>query len=626
MPNGYCGKILRVNLTDRHIEVEEPSESFYRRYLGGIGFVTYYLLKETKPGVDALSPDNVFVFAAGPVTGAALGGSGRSGVGAKSPLGGALGTSEAGGFFGAELKRAGFDAIVVQGKADKPVYLWVHDGEAEIRDAGHLWGKTTKETQEQLRAELGDKLLRTSLIGPAGENLVRFASVTNDLIASHGRTGMGAVLGSKNLKGVAVRGRTPIGLADAEKIKAMAKWMAGNKQAYASMSTYGTGAGLRGFNLIGNLPTCNFRVGDFPAVDKLSGETIKATMSIGMEGCYACPVRCKKKVSVKGKYQADPAYGGPEYETLAAFGSNCGIDNLEAVAQAHSLCNGNSLDTISAGAVIAFAIECFENGLLTKQETDGLELRWGDSEAMLHLLDLIIHRRGIGNLLAEGTMRAAAQIGRGAERFAMQVKGVELGMHEPRVKPALGVGFTVANHGADHNLGIHDTFFEKEASLAPHRSIGVYDVMDHYELSPRKMAGFGKGMIWRILNNHLVMCVFLPWSYEQTAQIVSACTGWNSTVYELMQTGERAINLGRVFDLREGLTIADDVLPNRFFSPPTAGQVKADNQALDRDQFKRAQQSYYRLVGWDPQTGVPTYDKLAELGVEWAAEQVGIAP
>ncbi len=626
MLNGYCGKILRVNLSERRIAVEQPSEAFYRRYLGGIGLVTHYLLKEMPAGADPLGPNNLFVFAAGPITGAPIGGSGRSGVGAKSPLAGALGTSEGGGFFGAELKRAGFDAIVVQGKADRPVYLWVHDGEAEIRDASHLWGLTTKEAQAQLRLDLGDRMVRTSLIGPAGENLVRFASVTNDLIASHGRTGMGAVLGSKNLKGVAVRGHTPVSLADPAKIQEMAKWMAANKQAYASSSTYGTGAGMKGFNLIGNLPTRNFRHGDFPEVDSISGETIKATISIGMEGCFACPIRCKKKVSVEGKYQADPAYGGPEYETLAAFGSNCGVDNLEAIAQAHSMCNGNSLDTISAGSTIAFAMECYENGLISRQEADGLELTWGNADAMLALLDKIIRREGLGDLLAEGTRRAAQKIGRGAEIFAMEVKGVDLGMHEPRVKPALGVGFTVANHGADHNLGIHDTFFEKEASLAPHRAIGIYDVMEHYELSPRKMAAFGLGKIWRILNNHLVMCVFLPWSYQQTSDIVSACTGWNTTVFELMKTGERAINLGRVFDLREGLTVADDRLPDRFFSPPTAGQIAADNQALDRDSFRRAQQSYYRLVGWDPETGVPTYDKLAELGVSWAADEIGIRP
>ncbi|MHB1131175.1 MAG: aldehyde ferredoxin oxidoreductase family protein [Chloroflexota bacterium] len=626
MPNGYRGKILRVNLTERRTEIEEQNDAFYRRYLGGIGLVTYYLLKEMKPGVDALSPDNVFVFAAGPVTGAPIGGSGRNGVGAKSPLGGALGTSEAGGHFGAELKRAGFDAIVVEGKADKPVYLWVTENNVEIKDASHLWGLTTGQAQAQLRLDHGDRFVRTSLIGPGGENMVRFASVTNDLFATHGRTGMGAVLGSKNLKGVAVRAKTPVPLANPDKIKDMAKWMASNKQMYTSLSTYGTGAGMRGFNLIGNLPTRNFRDGDFPQVDAISGETIKATINIGMDGCFACPIRCKKVVKVEGNYLAEPEYGGPEYETLAAFGSNCGVDNLQAIAQAHSMCNGNSLDTISAGATIAFAMECFENGILTKDDCDGLDLSWGNGDSMLALLDQIIRREGIGNLLAEGTRRAAQQLGRGAEQFAMECRGVEFGMHEPRVKPALGVGYTVANHGGDHNLGIHDTFFEKEATIAPHKAIGVYDVMDHYELTPRKMAAFGYGKIWRILNNHLVMCVFLPWSYQQVVEIVSACTGWDTNVFELMQTGQRAINLGRVFNLREGVGMEEDKLPERFFSPPTAGQIAADGQALDHDSFRKAQQSYYRLLGWDAETGVPTYDKLAELGVSWAAEQAGIQP
>ncbi|MHB1007462.1 MAG: aldehyde ferredoxin oxidoreductase family protein [Chloroflexota bacterium] len=622
MPNGYCGKILRVNLTEGKVDIEEQGDLFYRRYFGGMGMIAYYLLTGLAPGIDPLGPENRLIFAAGPVTGAPIGGSARNGVGAKSPLSGGFAKSEVGGFWGAELKRAGFDAIVVDGKADRPVYLWVHDGEAEIRDAAHLWGKQTRESQTAIREELGDRLVRTAQIGPAGEKMVRFACIINDLKAAAGRTGMGAVMGSKNLKAVAVRGHKPIDLAEPEKVKAMAKWMVEHfYEISPSMADYGTGVNLSGSVLMGNLPTRNFRDGAFAGADSISANAIAAQIRIKMDGCYACPIRCKKIVKVDAPWESDPEYAGPEYETLAALGSNCGVDNLKAIARGHHLCNAYGLDTISAGSTVAFAMECFENGLLTAEDTGGIDLRFGNAEAMVKVLELIADRQGIGNILAEGTRRAANAIGRGAEHFAMEVKGVDLGMHEPRVKPGIALGYAVANHGADHCTGMHDTLFEKDGrQVQEANAIGFLEPIPRHEFGPRKVALWGTTHNWRCAADSLVMCIFLPWNYQQTADILGAVTGWNTSVYEVMKSGERAATLGRVFNIREGFTPQDDRLPERYFAPAASGALKEQNRALDKLEFARARESYYRLMGWDPVTGVPTKDKVEELGVGWTAE------
>ncbi len=618
MPNGYWGKILRVDLTGRRVEIEEQNDLFYRRHFGGMGVVAHYLLSEMKPRVDPLGPDNLLIFAPGVITGVPVAGAGRNSVGGKSPLSGAFARSEVAGFFGAELKHAGFDAIVIKGKADHPVYLWVHDGEAEIRDARPLWGMPTKDSEAAIRAELGDKLVRLAQIGPGGEKLVRFACVINDLKDAAGRTGMGAVMGSKNLKAVAARGRTPVPVAEPERVKAMAKAGVEAVRKYAtSLSEFGTGVGMQGFTLSGNLPTCNFRDGYFEQAEAIGAESIRDKIRIDMEGCYACSVRCKKVCEVTEPYVADPAYGGPEYETFAAVGSNCGVSDLKAIARAHHICHANSLDTISMGATIAFAMECFENGLITKKDAGGLELRFGDGEAMVKLAEMIAAREGLGNVLAEGTKRAAESIGGGADKFVMAVKGVEMGMHEPRLKFGLGLGFCVIPHGGDHNApGLQDTLYEKDGRpMLLARELGWLEPMPANELSPRKVGFFKDLNCWRALNDCALMCIFVPWSAQQVSDIVSMTTGWNTTVHECIKVGERAITMARVFNVREGLTRADDMLPDRFFSPPRLGSLAEAKQAMNREQLEKAKSFYYSLMGWNPDTGVPTAEKLESFGL-----------
>jgi len=625
LPYGYYGKILRVNLSSGAISVDENGDNWYRQYLGGAAMSAYYLLKEVKPGIDPLGPDNKLIIAPGVITGIPVSGNARNGVGAKSPMSGGLGKSEVGGHFQAELKHAGYDGIIVEGQAEKPVYLWIKDGQAELRDATHLWGKEVAETEEALRAETGEKFCRIAAIGPAGERMVRFACIMHDLKDSAGRGGMGAVMGSKRLKAIVTRGKMPPQLYDPEKIKAMGKMMhQAVPERARSYHEYGTGPAMVAYNLAGNTPVRNFQDGFFENVEPITAVAIKDTIRIGMEACYACSVRCKKVVRVESPWLADPKYGGPEYETLAAFGNSCGIDNLAALARAHHLCHAYGLDTISTGVTIAFAMECYQRGYITKADTDGLELTWGNAEAMLKLLEMIGRREGIGDVLAEGTRRAAARIGNGAQEISITTKGVEVAMHEPRLKHGLGLGYAVQNHGGDHGTGLHDTFWEKEGPTLEieGKPLGIMEPMPANELSTRKVYAFTQLHKWRTAQDSLCYCYFVPWRYNEVVELVNATTGWNTSLEELMLVGERAITLGRAFNVREGFTPADDSLPKRFFSPPRNGALAEKKQAVDPRKLEEAKRTYYYLMGWDPETAVPTRITLERLGLGWAAEEL----
>ncbi|MBS7634809.1 aldehyde ferredoxin oxidoreductase family protein [Candidatus Bathyarchaeota archaeon] len=621
MPFGYNGRVLRVNLSDERITIEKPDEKFYRMYLGGEGFVAYYLLREVKPGIDPFGPENKLIFAAGPLTGAPIPGCGRNSVGAKSPLTGGFGESEVGGSWGAELKRAGLDAVIIEGKSSEPVYLWVHDGEAEIRDAKHLWGKETGETQSIIREELGDKLVRVASIGPGGENLVRFACIIVDLRDAAGRTGMGAVMGSKKLKAVAVRGRGKVEVHNPERLRDLTRWLNQNmdKLAY-NLHNYGTGVGMDAGVASGNLPVRNFRDGLFAGHENLDARTIKRTISIGMEGCYACSIRCKKIVKIGEPWNVDPSYGGPEYEALAALGSNCGVDDLQAVTKANELCNRYSLDAISTGVAIAFAMECYENNILTRKDTDGLDLRFGNAEAMVKVVEKIAYRKGVGKILAEGVRRASEIIGGGSERSAMHVKGLEVPMHEPRLKRALGLGYAVSPTGADHAHNMHDTgLVSAGPMLSSLSSLGILEPIPLEDLSPGKIRAFIYYVNWRVLDNSLLICVFLPWDFNQKTDIVTAVTGWNTSMWDLMKTGERITTMARIFNLREGFTKVDDWLPERFFSPKQDGVLS--KTSLDAENLRNALELYYEMMGWDKR-GVPIRAKLEELGIGWTYEYV----
>lgn len=632
---GTWGKILHVDLTHHKTWVETPPDDLYLKLVGGRGLVAYLLLRDLPAGADPLGPDNLLIFAPGILQGSNLPGSGRHGVGGKSPLTGGLGSSEAGGWWGHEFKRAGFDALVVHGRAAEPVYLWIHDGEVEIRPAGHLWGRDTAEVQAAIRSELGDERVRVAQCGVAGENLVRYAAVMHDVNRAAGRNGLGAVMGSKRLKAVAVRGTLNLPVADRKRVLPVARWLGENyKELSAWAVQMGTPGSVTSLNRVGGLPTRNFRDPAFPAAVSIGGKTMHNTILIERDTCQVCPISCKQVVAYDSELakeqisewvgqglqiptsavsRIEPVYGGPEYETLAAFGSNCGVSDLVAVAKANELCARWGLDTISTGMTIAFVMECAERGLLDPERTGGFLPRWGDPAAMLEAVEMIAHRRGFGAQMAEGTRRLAAWIGNGAEAYTVEVKGQELPMHEPRLKAALGVGYAVAPVGADHMMNIHDTNYSHPGADLD-RVAAVYrtEPLPPNDLSPAKMTLFYHEVNWQHFQDCAVTCMFYPYDYTHLAEAISGVTGHDYGPREILAVGERAQHLARLFNLREGLSAADDRLPKRvmqaFAEGPLAG-IEITEQA-----FFAARQAWYQLMGWTP-AGVPTPERLAALGL-----------
>lgn len=617
IPGGYNGKLLRVDLTKEVVATEQIDAPFCRKYLGGAGFIAYYLLREVKPGSDPLGPENRLIFALGPLTGLPLGGCARHTVGGKSPLTNGLAKSEVGEHWGSQLKRAGFDALIIEGKAKRPVYLWIHGAEVAIKDASHFWGRNTKETQEVIRAELADNRVSVAMIGPGGERLVKYACIMHGPFDTAGRGGLGAVMGSKNLKAVAVKGSKMPAIINFDGIKKMVNWLKENMQLVKALSEFGTGLPMQRFEKLGNLPIRNFRDGGFPTVDRISAQAIKEKIRVGMEGCFACPVRCKKVVEFQEPYKVDRAYGGPEYETIGALGSACGIDDLHAITKGNELCNAYSLDTISAGASIAFAMECYENRLLTSEDTHGVRLEFGNAEAMLKMIELIAQRKGIGDLLAEGAAAAARKIGKGAEVFAMHVKGLEIPMHDPRLNGALGLGYMVNPHGADHMDNLIDIFFssfaEQHNVIIPDATPLGFEPAPLEGIGPRKVALFKVFQLKRILTDCLVLCGLLPYSLAQMAELTSAVTGWDTSIAEQLRVAERILTMCRLFNVKEGFKAEDDTLPKRFFTGTLGGPLS--EKCVSFEEMEKAKCYYYHLMGWN-EAGVPMSEKLEELGIE----------
>ena len=593
---GFWNRILHVRLDDRTSWIEQPGEAFFRRYGGGRGIIAHYLLKYVPQGAEPLGPENVLVFAPGVVTGAAVPGAGRHSVGAKSPLTGGFGESESGGFWGAELKRAGWDGIVVHGTAPTPVYLWVTESGVEFRDADHLWGKITGEVEDILHAELGDKLARVATIGPAGENLVRFACIANELNEVAGRTGMGAVMGAKRLKAIAVRGKTPVKVAEPKGLTAVAKWVSSTmEQNHRAFHDFGTGAAMQGKKLEGGMPTLNYRLGAFEHVAKVDAIAVRDQMRVKMEACYACSVRCKKVVHIEkrpedarrveekyggkgkvgvdpqGRYAVDPRYGGPEYESLAAMGVNLGLDDLVAICKSNEMCNFLGMDTVSLGSTLAWAMECFEKGVLTLEDTGGVPLRFHDADGVIKLVEMIAYRQGIGDLLAEGSQRAARRLGRGSEEFLTTVKGMEMAMHDPRHMPVMRGSYMLAPTGGDH-MRQHDS------------RNGV--------------------------RNQIGLCHFLAYDDQQSLDIARAATGWDLTLEEVVTQAQRGLTLARLYNLREGFSRADDRLPKRF------SEALPKHAGLADEAMAKIVTDYYVQQGWDPQTGVPLPETIRTLDLE----------
>jgi aldehyde:ferredoxin oxidoreductase len=629
MAYGFMGKIIRIDLTNQKIKIEEPDEIFYRTYMGGKGFVAYYLLKEVQPGIDPLSPDNKLIFATGVLTGVSVAGMPRFAVGAKSPLTGGYGQSEAGGFWGPELKKAGYDGIIIEGKSQEPIYLYINNDDIQIKSAEHLWGRETGEAQELIRRELGDDKIRIAQIGPGGENLVRYACILNELKHANGRNGLGAVMGSKKLKAIAVRGTKTIQIADHDKVKDIRKrYLAMYMENPLSRGLYelGTTGGLTSLNANGILPTTNFVNGEFEGAEQISGVAIEKTLLKKREGCYACPILCKRGVEVdEDKIKVDIKYGGPEYETVAGFGSLCEVDDLKIIAKANELCNRYGIDTISTSCSIAFAMECFVKGILTKDDVDGIDLTFGNGQAVLQMIEKIVRREGLGDILAEGTARSAAKIGKGSEKFSLTVKNQELPMHDPRGKVGMTLSYAVSETGADHMLAGHDTLFTQKGfildAVAP---LGILEPLNKMDLSHKKVRMFTYLQQWWSFFNMAGICDFGPaprgsMPVADVVELVRATTGWDTSLWEIMKAGERSINMARIFNLKAGYTKEDDTLPDRLFEPLQNGRLKGN--AISRDDFKEAILMYYSMMGWDEE-GIPSKAKLYELGLGWLVEQM----
>lgn len=650
MPKGYNGRILHVNLTYHTHHVETPPESFYRKYGGGSALGLYYIFREMAPHVDPLSPENVLALSLSVLTGAPISGQSRMMANAKSPLTGAIGDSQCGGYFPAEMKFAGYDAVILHGRSPHPVYLWIKDGQVEIRDARHLWGKTTFEAEKLLREELGDTQIEVAQCGPAGEKMARFAAIINMSSRANGRTGMGAVMGSKNLKAVVVRGTKgakAIEWADLKGILGLTKQgpkrMPDNPD-MVSLAKYGTAGVVSYQNTLGSLPTFNYDSGVFEGWEKISGETMYDTLlrgaaegrqnTVGRDSCYSCSVRCKRVA--EGAYKdakIEHQYGGPEYETLSTFGSYCGVDDLEAVALASQMCNEYGVDTISAGATIAFAMDCFEHGLVSKEDTGGLELRFGNADAMVQLLQQTLDRSTrLGDMLAEGSARAAEKIGGGAQDLVLAVKKMELPAHMPQAKRSLGLIYAVNPFGADHQSSEHDPTYEEGSTsdlyLQRLSEIGLYDPQPPRSLNAEKVRFALKSEHFYSALDSFGLCQFVfgpTWQLygpNEMVELIHAATGWNYSLYELMQVGEMRLNMLRAFNAREGIDRRHDTLPKKLFKELKGGAT--DGVKLSEPEIEKAKATYYQMSGWEAETGTPARSKLEELGLGWMADQMNL--
>jgi aldehyde:ferredoxin oxidoreductase len=625
---GFRGKILDVDLKNRKTTDFHVSRKDQKEYLGGRGLGAKILYDNLKPGVDPLGSHNLLLFMTGPLQGAFIPGHQHYVVISKSPQTEGFAEAHAGGSIGPEIKYSGYDGILFRGVSSEPVYLWIHNGEAEFRSAATIWGKTTHETEAIIKKEIGEPKASVASIGLGGENLVKFAGIISDLSRAAARTGVGAVMGSKKLKAVAVFGRKKeIPLADRDLVLSLAKdytqRLLGH-QGVQNAQKYGTPYGVPIYNNLGILPTKNFQTGVFEGAEKISGETMTATIIKGIFGCVGCPVRCWRVVEVKnGKFEGD-FNDGPEYETIASLGSLCLNDNLEAISYANHLCNLHSLDTISTGNVIAFAMECYEKGLITDEETGGVKLEWGDPDAIIKMIEMIATRKHFGNVLAEGVKKAAETIGKGAEAFALEVKGLEVPMHEPRGKKGVGIMYSTAARGAVHSDGYHDTGFQRPNVLP---ELGLIKSMNRNETSGKAKLII-KAQDAVAIQNSLTICslaanlVFRPANIADYIIWLGAVTNLEYDVTELMLVGERINNLTRAFNIREGLSRRDDYLPTRFSQNMLAGA--SSEQKITKIDLERMLDEYYKLRGWDQKTGIPTTTKLESLGLGQIAKEIKV--
>lgn len=592
---GFVGKILYVNLSNGKMKNEFLSEDFYKKWFGGYGLASRIIYTHIVPKADSLGPENIIGLTTGILTGTLVPYSGSFTAAAKSPLTGTWGDSRGGGFFGPELKRAGFDAVFITGRSTKPVYLWISEGQVEIKDAKTIWGKDTMETDETIKEEHHDGKIQIACIGPSGERLSRISCIITDKGRAAGRSGLGAIMGSKNLKAVAARGTGKISVEDIETLRILRREFGTavkKDEDFRYNTTYGTCGGTSASAISGDSPVKNWAgigVEDFSTVtEKMSDEEI-VKFVVKKYACEGCPTPCGAWVRIeKGPYVTEGHK--PEYESLAAFGSMCLNDDLEAVTYATSICNRYGIDTISAGTAIAFAMECYEKGILTEEETNGIKLDWGNAEAIVQMTECIAKREGFGAILADGVKIASQRIGKGSEKYAMHVGGQELPMHDPRLltdpyTAKLGLVYTVDATPGRHTQGVG----EHHAIMA------------------------------------LGICSFIGWmgsaagGRDSLPDFVNAVTGWRMKRQDFLMVSNRIAAMRQVFNVREGFKPSDFRLPDRVLGKPPMKRGPLAGVTLDVEKRKRR---HFRSMQWSYLTGRPSRKKLVELGLEDLIEDI----
>ena len=613
--NAFMNSILRVDLFTGSITKEQIPEHWMRKYLGGAGIASKYLFDEVPPDIDPLGPDNKLIFMTGPLTGTASASASRYSVVAKSPLTGIWGQGNSGGSFGPALKRAGYDGVIIEGRSDKPVFLNISGGHAELRPADDLWGKTVPETENLLKEKTSSRVTIAS-IGPGGENLVRYAAIMNNKNRAVGRTGLGAVMGSKKLKAIVCSGKEKFEISDPQNFKAVAKRqidLLDESMLKVGFEAFGTNMVADMVNARGGYPTLNWQKGVFENIEEVNGMALNEKVLERGVSCFACPIACGRGTKIKDGKWAGHEGEGPEYESANMLGAACGISDINAITMANYLCNEYGIDTISTGSTIAFALECYDKGILTKEMTEGMELKFGDSDIVIDLVKKIAAREGIGDLLAEGSRIVAQKIGQGAEHFAMNVKGMELPAYDPRAAKICGLAYVTANRGGDHITAFIEgpTFVD-----SPFLVVDDSKIKDPFVADPKETK------IVMDLENAMTafdaigackfMGMLLPAS--EYVELINYALGWDMDVEEFRRAGERIYNLVRLYNQKAGMNRSHDTLPPRLMKDPLP-DGPAEGMVIDEETLEMMKDAYYEFRDWDKATGNPSKRKLEELNL-----------
>ncbi len=622
---GYTGKILRIDLTKRDVKISNLERDLAAGFLGGRGFNSKGLYDEIPAGTDPLGPDNKLFISTGPLVGTTFPTASRFNISAKSPQTGILGDSNAGGHLAPEIKFAGYDQIVLEGRSREHVYVFVDDDEISFRDASHLWGMDVYEADEAIRSDLGDRRVQTAVVGPAAERGVRFAGVYANLMRAAARTGMGTVMASKGVKALVVRGSGSVEVAHPRMFEGLVEEIEGEIYAheqYWPRRRMGTTRILMMANAMGFLPTRHYTSGTFEHAREVSGERLAEEFNVKNRGCFACTIPCSRFYAVKeGEFAG--LYGeGPEYEALGSFTSRVGNGDLGLALKANDLCNRLGLDALTAGECISWAMELYERGLLTREEADGLDLSWGNGEAILALIEKIANRDGFGDILADGSRAAAEKLGRGVD-LTMQVKGLDIIMADPRGLKGFGLGYAVSSRGGDHLRS--EPFLELSDDPAiGERMFGVPE-------ATLRLADRGKGKLvsyfedWNAVIDALEPCKNIMQNmeiltFERASRVIEACTGLRLSPADVRRVGERIINVERAFNVREGIRRRDDALPRRF-REETLAEGASRGTVFDQEPML---DEYYDERGWDKETGIPYAKTLERLGLVEAARDIPI--